>query len=573
VAVLLIQALAFATQERIAVNGGRGYDGSAYYQYAAQLAAGERPAGEGRFVRRIGTPALAAVLGPADLISAFQAINAVASFASALLLLAWLRLYLTPWLAAALAILYSTHWLAPVRFTAFYPVLVDACAQVCCFAGLLAIASYERDPRRWKIAAVAAIGAAGVCFREAVLLVPVAFLFVRQAGAAGGASGGRRALAWPAVAWRWVTRALPAAAALATLAAIDAFVIATDAGFRASDHLLDRALSRSPLTFALGWAVAFGPALGIVLFDWRQVLSFARRHLWMVVFVLGVAAIGWAGSLESERHAINWAAPVVYLLAGLALQRHRLHARPVVLALILLAQFVVHRVFWTVPQADDSPGDPEILLTVAGSGAAYLHLFPDYLDRELARLQLLQHLALGAAVLLLLRFASSRAAPAGSVPARTGSGGAGIVFDVVPLALSAAAGFFACAAAAAVVVFLVVPSGPIPIHVRWAPGVDAASRAALERQFELQEARWTEGTTWAYALVNPTTDRIRAIVTHRAVEDTAHVNRQSYRPPFARDPWRMAVVFGVLAGLAGGCAVVAATLISPFVRALARRPH
>jgi hypothetical protein len=570
--VVAIQALSFSTQERISVNRGRGYDGSNYYQLAEQFAAGERPTGVSRFARRLGTSFLAAVVAPHDLMTAFQSINACAAFASALLFLAWLRRYVGSWwLRIALVVVYATHWLQLVRFTTYYPVLTDACAQACCFAGLHCIASYENSPDRWKVAAVAAIGIVGVCFREVVLLVPLAFVFARNPGIRYLGRFPYIALANPPRLAHWIPLALAGGA----LALLDVFVVATDPEFAASDHLLTRALSRSALTYVAGWMAAFGPALFLLLFDWRQALAFLLRHRWLSAYVLGVAAIGWAGSLESERHALNWAAPVVYVLIGHSLQRHCTTLRhSAVLVVIVLAQLLVGRVFWSIPQpADDyRERSPVVLLTALGPNATYLHLFPDYLPRELVRVELLQHAAVGVVILILMQ--STAAGRGARLPFAARAGARLRRGDTTTLAAGRASGsglrqlgpagalkvlvlaFVATATMVGLGILIIHPRQPVPIHVRWTGEVTGPQRAALERQLQLSAGTQLEGTTWRYLLTDPSTDTIRKIVTHPDVDDTEHLNRVWFRPEFGNDRERRAIFYGTLIGGAGAIAVL-----------------
>lgn len=570
--VLAIQALSYATQERITVNSGRGYDGAKYYDVAEQFAAGKPPAGEARFARRLGTPWLAALVKPEDLIAGFTIVNACAAFTASLLLFVWLRRYLhNPWLQIALVAVYAAHWLQLVRFSAFYPVLVDACAQACCFAGLNCIASYEQAPARWKVFAITAISAAGACFREVVLLVPLAFLFARNLRVeVSGAFPYVKVANRPRLI-QWV----PLAAAVAALAVIANLVVATDAGFSASNYLLNRALARSLLTYLLGWMVAFGPALFLILFDWRTATAFLARHTWMVAYLLGVAIVGWAGSLESERHALNWGAPVIYVLVGCTIQRHFAGLiRSGALGVALLAYLLASRVFWTTPQPVDDylSLNPTIVFTAVGPNASYLHLLPDYLPRETAWMELVQYLALGFLMLILMR---SRAA--GVVSRGTLTDRAGWVFDsgrriglttwtgtasgvrqrgIVHTLRVVGLAFVTIGTLAGTLLLLVRPAYPVPIHVRWKPDVDAARRSSLEQELALTEGRWTEGTTFAYLLTDPSTGRIRTIVGHPSVDDTEHLNRTWFRPDFEYDRERRALFYGALAGVIGAVAVL-----------------
>ena len=50
----------------------------------------------------------------------------------------------------------------------------------------------------------------------------------------------------------------------------------------------------------------------------------------------------------------------------------------------------------------------------------------------------------------------------------------------------------------------------------------------LEARFRLADAEHLDGTTWRYDLINPDTDRIRAIVTDPSVADTHDLDRSAY---------------------------------------------
>jgi hypothetical protein len=567
--VLTVMAISGATQDRIVVNGGRGYDGAHYYELGQQLVDGERPHGESRFARRVGTALLAARVHGSDLVSSFFIVNGCAALLSTLLLFAWLGRYVGGiWLRLGLVLLHATHWLQLVRFTTFYPVLVDACAQVCCFAGLIGIASYEERPRRWKILALALLAAGGVWFREVVLLIPLAFLVVRPAGTAGPEESPATFAFLPRPRL-WV----PLIFAAASLGLLESFVVATDPAFSESHHLLGRAASRSLLPFVLGWMVAFGPMLAVILFDWPHALDFLRRHRWMLVYVLLVAGIGWAGSLESERHALNWATPVVFALAGRAVERSASLTRVPALVMLVLIQLIVNRVFWVVPQPAEEllARAPTIVLTAVGPDARYLDLFPAYMPRNLAWLQLLQHVAAALVVLWMLR-ARSLLQDAAAIVRKANRGRQSLRTALA--SLYAAAGrvrhlrlrhalkaggpaFLAGSSLGALTVFIVQPDRPIPIHIRWTGDTHAALRTALERRWRLSDSRRTEGSTFAYLLADPSTDRIRDIVRHPRVDDTAHINRRWFRPELRYDRSRLAALLAVLLGSACAATMLA----------------
>jgi len=67
------------------------------------------------------------------------------------------------------------------------------------------------------------------------------------------------------------------------------------------------------------------------------------------------------------------------------------------------------------------------------------------------------------------------------------------------------------------------------VHVRWAPTVDEATRAAIERDRGLVPVEFREQRTWGYFLNNLSTENIRQLVRNPAVEDTHHIDRARFR--------------------------------------------
>lgn len=400
-AVIAIQAYSYTTQPRIQINDGQGYDGADYFGVAKQVVDGERLNGTARFARRLGTPLLAALVNPRHLIEGFFVVNVTATLISSVLLLVWFRTYLTTsWLRVGLVVLFATHWLQLVRFTFFYPVLVDPWTQACCFAGLNCIAWYERKPGRWPLAALSLISLIGVVFRELALLIPVAVLFARNPRL-------DHLLTFPYVRVMNFPRLgqwIPMTLACAALICVALMVVPRDPGFSVNQHLGTRAVQRSLVVYTLGWFVAFGPALFVVMFDWRTAIQFLSRHRAVLAYTVGVAILAWAGSDESERHVLNSASPVVYLLLGLSIERHPAWFRsPPLIAFLLATQLLVHRLLLTTPEpAVHLEPLPALLLTPIGSNASYLHLFPWHVPPLMVQKQFTQFVALGAVIVFWL---------------------------------------------------------------------------------------------------------------------------------------------------------------------------
>ena len=85
------------------------------------------------------------------------------------------------------------------------------------------------------------------------------------------------------------------------------------------------------------------------------------------------------------------------------------------------------------------------------------------------------------------------------------------------------------AAAAFVVLRLTYGQRPAYVHVRWAPTVDAAARAEMERTYSLTRGELREGTTWGYFVTDVSSNNLRALVQNPAVEDTHNIHRTAFR--------------------------------------------
>ena len=71
-------------------------------------------------------------------------------------------------------------------------------------------------------------------------------------------------------------------------------------------------------------------------------------------------------------------------------------------------------------------------------------------------------------------------------------------------------------------------SAPV-IHVRWRPDVSDGARAVAERELLLANPVGTDARTFAYDVMDFSTENVRAIVTHRLIEDTHEIDRGAFR--------------------------------------------
>jgi hypothetical protein len=387
-------------QRPIEVQGGRGMDGVEYHRVAEQLRLGQRPTAAAPYVYRLGTPALAAWLEPADLIWGFGRLNQSAALIAAILLVRWLR----PWVASAclrvvLGGLFLSHWLAPLRFHRFYPVLTDGPALVFLLTGLLAIQHWRHDPSRGARGLLGALVLIGVLFKESVLLIGLAWLADQWHG-----RGRRR----PPSAIDW----LPLAGGLLGLLATHLATQATNdySYLRTAWHWLGH---KPWWTYPLAWWIAFGPVLVLALWDWRRGLELLRRRFDLVVVLGGGAAAALLAGSNTER-ILYGAVPVATVLIGRALERAwpLLRRRPAVLVLLVAVQGIAQRWFWSTPDPGQSVESRFPWLTPWGGAVPYRDLTSVGGAGWVAAAMLAEYLVLAAFLWLWLQRSGRRASTA-----------------------------------------------------------------------------------------------------------------------------------------------------------------
>ncbi|MCE5241340.1 hypothetical protein LLH23_22985 [bacterium] len=387
-------------QKPVSFNLGRGWDGTAYYEVAAAFAAGRLPHTGAPFCYRLGTPFLAAVVSPGDLMRGFRAVNLAANVLLVPLLLWWLRDCGLRWPARALAaVLFITMWHGPIRFAVFYPVHVDPWAVVFLLAGLLLIGGQPRPVTGTRLALLCFISGVGVIFREIVLAAPLAALLADNPLALDrGALWGVRLVRPPRLA-----AALPLVCGLAGIALTHALATG-NGGYSFVRTVGSWIYSKSLAMYVLGWFIAFGPVLALVLYRARDVASFLGRHQALLAYLVAFAVLGWIGGTDTER-ILYWSMPVVYVLVGLAVQDWGTLRGSVPLVVLLgLAQGLAQRLLWLIP---DFPTDLPHRLpihTPPGSQVPYFDLYSVHGDKLVEVIALAQYMALTGVIVVWLRW-------------------------------------------------------------------------------------------------------------------------------------------------------------------------
>ena len=85
-----------------------------------------------------------------------------------------------------------------------------------------------------------------------------------------------------------------------------------------------------------------------------------------------------------------------------------------------------------------------------------------------------------------------------------------------------------------------MPIPPPAINVAWSPAVSDEQRATLETRFHLTDADFRGDHLWTYRMADTTSANVGALVRDPAVEDTQHIDRQTYAVDGATSPLQRA---------------------------------
>lgn len=382
---LLCAALAVLTvgvstlgQPSLTAENGLGWDGGQYAQMTSQCWT-ERISALEPFVYRIGAPCLAALV-PATPKNALFIVNLASSVGLLFLLAAWLRqvvpAHIVPWLLVGFAF----HWLAPLRYTFWYPTYIDPPA-LCVIVGALLI--------RHRPIGLIAVCAFGALIRETVAIVPIALAVGRAIAVTHWGSQ----LEFDHIVrdreWRY---AMVAAAAAAGTTVFTHAVVTPASDYWMADAAYYWAFTKPVLTYALAWFVAYGPMLALPVVYWRPVRRFLTEWPEYLVMMIAVAVLAWVGGSDTERFLL-WGVPIVLAMVGIAAGEIDWRRSLGPLLILGVGQILNGRWFLVTPFVTESAPRAWPLLTVLDA-----HRFEDLVsltpDRVVAAVAFAQYLVL-----------------------------------------------------------------------------------------------------------------------------------------------------------------------------------
>jgi hypothetical protein len=384
-----------ATQPAFTHNQGQGYDGLFYYSMAEQFVANQTTViAPGPFSARIGVPWLAAKLFPENLIFGFYVINIAFGVIVMMALVIWLRLHIVhSGVRVAIYGMYCLHYIGIIRSTRYLPVTIDVPSMAILMIGLLMISAFIKDRQIMWILGLTFISFLGGLIRESSLIIPLTLLvaiYYRKIGF-------KRVYFLPIVAGGI------------------GFFVADFIGVQSNAYsfiliAIYWLYDKSPLRYLQGILVAFGPVLVFLIIHRKNLKLFLDEHPELTFFVMIFGVLAWVGGSDTER-IMYWAAPVVYVLIGRAIQPTLPLSRWLIILIVPL-QLISERVFWVFPQnyTEDRPFFIPFL-TIVSNQAHYDQLLSTYVNETISFIYLIEY---GVVLFLLYVLMRGRAIRRGS---------------------------------------------------------------------------------------------------------------------------------------------------------------
>ena len=352
---------AYFFQPPVSLQQGLGWDGVVYYEMVVQAFNGEEIAQRAPFVYRHSLPRLVALLidtpTPSAVIGAFKVINVSAAILASCFILFLLRFYITDWrVRVGVAVLYPLHTLGYLRFTFLSSVTTDSVALLCLAGALVGMHYLRTRPEqewRWSLLLAAAFLLAVLMRPSHTLLWSLAVPFCVAPGNTGS--------------W-WERHVIIRLLYCRRLVFFLPFLVAL-AGYLWTRHDINvtgyygQGQQESMLSFYLAAIVrnmhikkllyatflSFGPALIIVLWQWRAIYDLLQRH-WHWLFLL-VFQVSFGILVGDMQRMMIYAFPIYALLLAWAVQQRweALSVKPLLITILLVAQLISQRVFWALP--------------------------------------------------------------------------------------------------------------------------------------------------------------------------------------------------------------------------------
>jgi hypothetical protein len=405
-------------QQRITLNGGKGWDGIYYYKITEQIQAGTRlVVGELPFIKRLGTPFLISVysnITGTNILDSALYINLTGVFITVILLLFWLKLFINEfWIRGLLCFLFMMAWYAPLRYSFYIPLTSDAWGAVWFVGGLLLLhiirESYTNKNNKAFIAYIfvySLVIAIGTFFRESNGVLCILPFFILNPFKNLKFSSGRINISnciylLKKTLHTYLNRQtiflfVPLIFIALTNILIGTLIKVDDRdGYSYFQNVLLCLFTKTLPEYLLGILIAFGPVLMIVPFFYSQFKSLLWENQELGALLIISLLFGLIGGTDTERILFMSGFPVILLLLGISMKGIFNSPQRWWLYVLLILQTISFRFFWSLPDHTIKSGHTPIpFFGLMSDHVKYLYLYSHFSNNILSLLLLIEYFIL-----------------------------------------------------------------------------------------------------------------------------------------------------------------------------------
>jgi hypothetical protein len=416
--IFFIICFVYKGQQRISLNGGRGWDGINYYSLTEQIQQGAKPiVGEFPFTKRLGTPFLTAqfskLLGT-DIMDSALYVNLLGSFITVILLLFWLKIFIPEfWIRSLLCFLFMMVWYVLIRYSFYYPLTSDAWGAPWFIGGLILLEEIRKSYSNGNyksfliyLLIYALVITTGNLFRESNALLSLLPLFIinpikniRISSDSMTISNGINYLRKTSKLYfsRFtILLFFPAVFLKLTNLAVDKFIVTS----HSNDYsYLTTAIfwlyTKSLPEYILAIFIAFGPLILLAPFYFKKYrMVFWEREELLVVLILALM-LGLIGGSDSERILFMAGFPVVFMIMGISILSIYNSSQRWWLYILFLLQSVSYRFFWTLPDLGTEKLHSQVpFFSIPSNNFPYLDLYSRFGDYKVHAILFAEYLLL-----------------------------------------------------------------------------------------------------------------------------------------------------------------------------------
>lgn len=394
----IILAVSIAYQDIISRGqNSYGFDGAIYFTMTEQLIAKQTVTHLEPLVTRIGVPWIVATLFPTSPLLGWQIITTLSSVVCSLVMYALAREIIThPIIRIMAVVLFMMHWLAPLRYSWFHPVTLDAPLSALMLIAVWTIMQYRKEHHiGWLIAFTINLYI-GITVREVPLLFMGCLLLAEPELFRNPIITLKR----PDIQKRLAIYGIMGGAAIALYLGIKTTVIST----KTHDTLAlayRQLMYRPTYTWVLhAWFNTSGLLLIFILFGYRSTLQFIRKYSYIAFLIGAVVLLTFVSGTDKDRF-LMWINPFLLLLAAYCVEANLKLFTNAWSVIIVSIQMIVGRTFWETPDPGKSSRVIDTtFFTHFGDNFFFLELWPHH-AQDTYHAQLALHQFVWAFVLVL----------------------------------------------------------------------------------------------------------------------------------------------------------------------------